>query len=363
MKKIISVVGARPNFMKIAPLHKAFQLHKDFCRHIICHTGQHYDKNMSTIFFDEFDLPEPDLYLGVGGGTHAEQTAKIMIEFEKICVVEMPDLVIVVGDVNSTLACSIVAKKLCLPLAHIEAGLRSFDRTMPEEINRIVTDSISDFLFVTERSGMINLSNEGIPLNSVFFTGNLMIDCLVNLAKKIEQSTILESLKLTSGEYILVTFHRPSNVDDRDKLFRFFEFLNNLSATCKVVFPIHPRTRKNLDERESGFSISPNIILTDPLGYLDFQSLTRYAKLIITDSGGIQEESTFLGVQCITIRENTERPVTTEEGTNHLVGTNLEVAYETAKQILTGKIKEGRIPELWDGKASGRIVSTIMNLI
>lgn len=363
MKKIISIVGARPNFMKIAPIHKVLCQFSDQVQHLICHTGQHYDKNMSGVFFSEFDLAEPDIFLGVGGGSHAEQTARIMIEFEKVCLLEKPDLVIVVGDVNSTLACSIVAKKMWIPIAHIEAGLRSFDLTMPEEINRIVTDSITDYFFVTEQSGITNLLREGKPIENIFFTGNVMIDTLVNLTPKIKSSKVLENLQLVERSYILITFHRPSNVDDKDDLFKFVDFINRIAELRTIVFPVHPRTRKNLNEISSVKRISDNVILIDPLGYQDFQALVRNAELIITDSGGIQEESTFLGIQCVTVRDNTERPVTIDIGTNHLVGKDLKMAYQVSNEILSGKLKMGKIPDLWDGNAAKRIVKILMKII
>jgi UDP-N-acetylglucosamine 2-epimerase (non-hydrolysing) len=362
MKKIISVVGARPNFMKVAPIHKAFQKYKRNVNHIVCHTGQHYDRKMSKIFFDDLGLPHPEFYLGAGSGSHAEQTAKIMIEFEKILIREKPELIIVVGDVNSTIACSLVASKLNIKIAHVEAGLRSFDRTMPEEINRILTDAISDFLFVTEKSGLKNLKDEGIPAGKVFFVGNVMIDSLVNHLPKADSSNILNKLELNPSEYILVTLHRPSNVDSEKFAFDLFNLFDNLSKKRKIIFPIHPRTKKNF--QSFGFSTkNKNILLTDPIGYIDFLSLTKNAGLIITDSGGIQEESTYLGVQCITVRNNTERPVTVDIGTNHLTGTNLKKVGITAAKILSGNKKKGKIPPLWDGKAAERIVNIILKNI
>ncbi len=386
MKKIISVVGARPNFMKVAPLHKAFkqlQLKNEKLKieHLICHTGQHYDEKMSKVFFEDLELPKPDFYLGVGSGSHAEQTAKIMIEFEKILLQENPDLVIVVGDVNSTIACSLVAVKLGIKTAHVEAGLRSNDRTMPEEINRLLTDSIADYLFVTEKSGVENLKREGVPSEKVFFTGNVMIDSLVNYLPKTEKSTIFKQLGLINVKtkeliksgtenadlanqvsrhpYILLTFHRPANVDSEEFLKKLITTVDELSKYRKVVFPVHPRTRNNFRDLNIGFGSNTDIILTDPIGYIDFLSLTKNAELIITDSGGIQEESTFLGVQCITVRDNTERPVTVEVGTNQLIGTDLDDVKEAALKVLNGEKKTGTIPELWDGKAAERIVEII----
>lgn len=360
MKKIISVVGARPNFMKVAPLHRAFKRYPDSIEHLICHTGQHYDEKMSKIFFDEFELPEPHFYLGVGSGSHAVQTAKVMVEFEKVLLAEKPDLVVVVGDVNSTVACSLVASKLHIPVAHVEAGLRSFDRTMPEEINRLLTDAISDFLFVTEKSGMDNLANEGIDKSKIFFVGNVMIDTLIQLLPKADTSNILSSLQVEKGDYILVTLHRPSNVDNDNFLRKLTNVFRTISGKKKIIFPVHPRTRSNMERIGLNGSLSENIILSDPIGYIDFLHLTKHAGLIITDSGGIQEESTFLGVQCITVRDNTERPVTVDTGTNQLIGTDLDKVTKTALEILNGKTKSGRVPELWDGKAAERITAILV---
>jgi len=360
MKKIISVVGARPNFMKVAPLHKAFQKYNGTVKHLICHTGQHYDEKMSKVFFDELELPKPDFYLGVGSGSHAEQTAKVMIEFEKVLLQEKPDLVIVVGDVNSTIACSLVAAKLNIRTAHVEAGLRSFDRRMPEEINRLLTDSISDFLFVTEQSGLDNLKHEGVADEKVFLTGNVMIDSLVSYMPKAQKSCILDDYKLTKDNFILVTLHRPSNVDDKDDLRKLIHLLNTLAERRKLMFPIHPRTRNNMISFGLQDTLSSNVILTDPIGYIDFLALTMNAELIVTDSGGIQEESTFLGVQCITVRNNTERPVTVTVGTNQLIGTDLAKVEETALRVLDGHKKQGSIPHLWDGHAAERIAQILL---
>jgi len=316
---------------------------------------------MSKVFFDELGLPEPDFYLGVGSGSHAQQTAGIMIEFEKILLNEKPDLVIVVGDVNSTIACSLTACKLHIKVAHIVAGLRSFDRSMPEEVNRILTDSISDYLFVTEKSGLENLKHEGIFDQKVYFVGNVMIDSLINLIPKADKSGIHSSLGLTKGNYIVVTIHRPHNVDFKEKLSEIIGMLNRLAEKRKIVFPVHPRTKKSMDNFALMKNIHNNVILTDPLGYIDFISLIKNSELIITDSGGIQEESTFLGKQCITCRPTTERPVTLEIGTNHLVGDDFRTAEITANEILSGHKKQGVIPPLWDGKASERIVEIIIN--
>ena len=359
--KIISVVGARPNFMKIAPIHREFLKHKDLVNHLVCHTGQHYDEKMSEVFFRDLELPEPDFYLGAGSGSHAEQTAKVMIEFEKVVLTEKPDLVIVVGDVNSTIACSLVAVKLGIKVAHVEAGLRSFDRTMPEEINRILTDSISDYLFITEESGINNLEKEGVDKEKVFFVGNVMIDSLVHFLGKADKSGIMKLLKVKAGEFVLVTLHRPSNVDSVETLKEIIDLLNFIADKAKVIFPVHPRTIKNITSAGLLGKINKNLILTEPVGYIDFLSLIKNARLIITDSGGIQEESTYLGVQCITVRDNTERPITVKLGTNQLIGTDLNKVKDAAMSILIGNVKKGSVPPLWDGHASGRIVDIILN--
>ena len=360
--KIISVVGARPNFMKMAPIHKAFsQLKiknsKLKIDHLICHTGQHYDEKMSKVFFNDLELPKPDFYLGVGSGSHAEQTAKVMIEFEKVLIQEKPDLIMVYGDVNSTVACSLVAAKMGIKIAHVESGLRSFDRTMPEEINRIVTDHLADYLFVTEKSGVDNLKHEGISENKIFFVGNIMIDSLIHYLPKADQSNILSKFKIQNSKFVLVTFHRPSNVDDIENVKKIIDLLNKLAEKRKIIFPMHPRTKAVIEKLNLNLSFA----LTDPIGYIDFLSLMKNAELVITDSGGIQEETTYLGVPCITVRENTERPVTIEVGTNQLIGTNLEKVKETAFNILEEKIKKGAIPEFWDGISAGRIVDIIIS--
>ncbi len=361
--KIISVVGARPNFMKVAPLHRAFasiRNQTNSIKHLICHTGQHYDEKMSKVFFEDLELPVPDFYLGVGSGSHAEQTAKVMIEFEKVLIEQKPDLVIVVGDVNSTIACSLTAKKLHIKVAHVEAGLRSFDEKMPEEINRILTDRISDYLFVTEQSGLDNLTDEGVDDSRVYFVGNTMIDSLAYYKGKIENSKILDELKATRGEYILVTLHRPSNVDTKESLTELIKFLNQIAEHKKVVFPIHPRTKNNMEKFSVIESLSHSVLLTDPIGYIDFQRLVRDTAVVITDSGGIQEETTYLGVQCITLRTSTERPSTIDVGTNQLIGLDLEKAKHAAEEILKGNKKIGKIPDKWDGKAAERIIEVLI---
>ena len=345
--------------MKIAPIHRAFQKYKEEIKHLICHTGQHYDEKMSKIFFDDLELPKPDFYLGVGSGSHAAQTSAIMIGFEKVLLKENPDLIIVVGDVNSTIACSLTASKLHITTVHIEAGLRSFDRKMPEEINRILTDTIAEYLFVTEKSGLINLKNEGISEDKVFFVGNVMIDSLIHFLPKTINLKILDQLKIETKNYVLATLHRPSNVDEKENLISLVNLLNNISVKRKVVFPIHPRTKNNLESFGILTSLNPDVILTDPVGYIDFITLIKNSELILTDSGGIQEESTYLGVQCITIRTTTERPVTVEMGTNQLVGDDYVKAERVAKEVLNGKIKQGKIPEKWDGNTGERIAEII----
>ena len=357
--KIITIAGARPNFIKIAPLCRAFSKRKDRFEHLICHTGQHFDRNMSKIFFEQLEMPEPDFNLGVGGGTHAGQTARIMIEFEKIMDQQKPDLILVPGDVNSTRACSVVASKLGTKIGHVEAGLRSFDRGMPEKINRLVTDVLSDYLFISEEAGLTNLRQEGLAEDKLHFVGNIMIDSLVHFLPTIEQSDILDKLNLIAGQYTLMTFHRPSNVDTRPSLTQLVDMLNRLTGKTRLVFPVHPRTHKNLEKFDLMSKLSGEILTLDPIGYIDFLALTRSANLLITDSGGIQEETTFLGVQCITVRNNTERPVTVSVGTNHLVGTDLDAVEKTALEVLDGNIKKGNIPEKWDGQTAERISDII----
>lgn len=364
--KIISVVGARPNFMKIAPVNRAFkELKKQNpgidVTHLICHTGQHYDEKMSKVFFEDLELPKPDFYLGVGSGSHAEQTARVMVEFEKILLKEKADLIIVVGDVNSTIACSLVAAKMNIKIAHVEAGLRSFDMSMPEEINRILTDRISDYLFVTENSGLENLGKEGVSKEKIHYVGNVMIDSLVHFLPMAEKSGIKSEFKLEGSKYIVVTLHRPANVDSPDFLSQFLELCNNIPEDYKIIFPVHPRTKKNISESGLDKAFGDRIISADPIGYLDFLNLLKDAELVITDSGGIQEETTYLGVQCATLRDNTERPVTIEKGTNWLLGTNLEAAQPEILKILSGRKKNGTVPELWDGRAAERIVNHIIN--
>jgi UDP-N-acetylglucosamine 2-epimerase (non-hydrolysing) len=363
--KIILVAGARPNFMKISPVSEA--LSKNRIGHKILHTGQHYDEDMSKVFFHDLGMPEPDIYLGVGSGTHAEQTGKIMIEFEKTCFAEKPDLVVVVGDVNSTVACALVASKLNIPVAHIEAGLRSFDRTMPEEINRILTDQISDFLFTTCEDANTNLKNEGIPDSKIHFVGNVMIDTLLRFIEVSSKSDILERLGLKQNDsikkYAVLTLHRPSNVDDAETLKGIFTALERLSEEVPIVFPAHPRTLEKIEDNRFGDSIPDNkarILIIKPLGYLDFLCLMSKATIVLTDSGGIQEETTILGIPCLTLRKNTERPITVKEGTNIVVGNRPEKIIQAGLKVLEKGIQRKKIPNFWDGKAADRIVKTII---
>lgn len=358
--KILNIVGARPNFMKIAPIHREMR-NTPTIDPILVHTGQHYDEKMSKLFFDDLNLPEPDVYLGIGSGTHTQQTAKIMLAFEEVLEEYKPDLVLVVGDVNSTAACSLVASKMHIKIAHVEAGLRSFDRRMPEEINRMITDTLSDYLFVTEKSGMENLKNEGISDQKVFFCGNVMIDSLVYFLEKAKESPILSDLEINGDPYTLVTLHRPSNVDVKENLEKLMHVFEEISRHSKIVFPMHPRTRKMIDSfgLSSKAANIENLIITDPIGYLDFMQLMQNARLVLTDSGGIQEETTFLKIPCLTIRENTERPVTIEVGTNILLGSDPDKIVAAANDIFAGRLKEGSIPELWDGRAAERIVNIL----
>jgi UDP-N-acetylglucosamine 2-epimerase (non-hydrolysing) len=392
--KLLSVAGARPNFMKIAALCEAVKemnlaAGAQPVEHILVHTGQHYDASMSDFFFNDLDLPEPNLFLGVGSGSHSVQTARIMERFETVLLQERPDVVLVVGDVNSTLACALVTKKLIcsrgadgkgfIPkLAHVEAGLRSFDRTMPEEINRVVTDALSDFLFTTEESANRNLIEEGIAPAKVFFVGNVMIDTLLRYRAKAEQSTILPDLQLAqegSGAkpYAVLTLHRPGNVDDRDTFWRILQALLEITQRVPIIFPAHPRTIKMIQQWDlEDFFIDHSvegpepwdsrirIRVSPPLGYLDFLHLMSHAQLVLTDSGGIQEESTILGIPCITLRENTERPVTVEAGTNVLVGSDPRKIRDEFNRILRQERNPKAPPKYWDGKAAQRILETLV---
>ncbi|MCX7879160.1 MAG: UDP-N-acetylglucosamine 2-epimerase (non-hydrolyzing) [Ignavibacteria bacterium] len=363
--KIISVVGARPNFMKVAPLEREFAKLPHIFEHLICHTGQHYDYEMSQSFFDDLGLSKPSFYLGAGSGSHGEQTGKILIEFEKVCQTAKPDLVIVVGDVNSTIAATLVAVKMGIKTAHIEAGLRSFDRTMPEEINRIATDSICDYFFVTEESGVKNLLREGRSPEKIFFVGNTMIDSLIGILPKIDKSKILENLNISPKTFALMTLHRPSNVDSKKQLSKIVEIIRFIAEKITIVFPIHPRTKKNLEKLSllSELEEIPNLIQTEPLGYIDFIKLMKNSRFVITDSGGIQEETTFLQIPCLTLRTTTERPITTEIGTNRLVPPVKEKIIEAIIETLNQPNVESAIPPLWDGKTAERIVNIIANVI
>jgi UDP-N-acetylglucosamine 2-epimerase (non-hydrolysing) len=431
--KIISIVGARPNFMKIAPLLRAIAKHNELNKlnkpnelkerkivPILVHTGQHYDYEMSQIFFKDLELPQPDIYLGVGSGTHAEQTGKVMIELEKVLLKEKPDLVVVVGDVNSTLAGALAAVKLCIPVAHVEAGLRSYDRTMPEEINRLLTDAVSDYLFTPSPDADDNLRKEGIPKDKIFLVGDVMVDSLLYNKPQAEKSDILQRLGLLASErplvapgpdergepgqlnelkernklnkrpeqspvteYALLTLHRPSNVDEKESLLKIIEALTEISRRIRIVFPAHPRTQKRLKQFNLNLNLNPisqphsesesqsksesesqsqsqsNILIVPPLGYLDFLNLEMNAKFVMTDSGGIQEETTVLDIPCLTLRNTTERPITLTRGTNTMVWNQTEKIVEEAFKILDGKGKTGTCFELWDGRAAERIVEIL----
>jgi UDP-N-acetylglucosamine 2-epimerase (non-hydrolysing) len=377
--KLITVVGARPNFMKAAPIIAAIRKHNSEASarpridHLLVHTGQHYDALMSDAFFADLDLPVPDVRLGVGSASQAVQTAGILKAFEAVLLRERPDVVLVVGDVNSTIACALCTAKIAFDtvgtrplLAHVEAGLRSFDRAMPEEVNRVVTDHVADLLFVTEESGIRNLEAEGIARGAVHFVGNTMIDSLLTFKERAEKTTILEKLGLRAGSsdsmapYALLTLHRPSNVDNPDGFRRILGGLEELARTCPIIFPVHPRTRQRIQEFGLEFHSKDNgIVLTDPLGYLEFLCLMRHASIVVTDSGGIQEETTCLGVPCVTARENTERPATVENGTNVIAGTTKE-GLASAIQRQMGRKGPNAVPEKWDGQAAPRILEVLI---
>jgi UDP-N-acetylglucosamine 2-epimerase (non-hydrolysing) len=358
--RILNVVGARPNLMKMAPLVTEMDRYRDV-QQTLLHTGQHYDHRMSRIFFDELGLPRPDVYLGIGSGSHAEQTARVMMAFEEVLLESRPDLVLVVGDVNSTLACALTAAKLWVPVAHVEAGLRSFDRQMPEEINRVVTDILSDFLFTTSRDAGENLLREGVPPEKTFFVGNVMIDTLNKHRSRAQRLGTPSKFGLGPARYALLTLHRPSNVDVKDVLSGLLDALIRIQREMPILFPAHPRTVSRIAEfgLTDRLNLAPNLKFIEPLGYLEFLDLMIHARLVLTDSGGIQEETTILGVPCLTIRENTERPITVTEGTNLLVGTNPDRIIEEVERILSGESKMGRIPDLWDGHAAQRIVAIL----
>jgi UDP-N-acetylglucosamine 2-epimerase (non-hydrolysing) len=368
---ILIVAGARPNFMKIAPIYNDICSNREKAKKngvdinvSIIHTGQHYDENMSDVFFSDLKIPKPKKHLEVGSGTHAEQTGKIMIAFEKILLEEKHDLVIVVGDVNSTIACSLTAKKMGVKVGHVEAGLRSFDMSMPEEINRKLTDAISDLLFVTEKSGVRNLRAEGIPQEKIFLVGNVMIDTLKQNLSTIEGKGYvpLKSLRnfLSNGlRYAVLTLHRPSNVDCQETLIPIWGAITDVAKQIPILFPVHPRTGSKL--KEFGLK-AEGVSIIEPIGYLDMLYAVKNAEMVLTDSGGLQEETTVLGVPCVTIRENTERPITVELGTNYLAGTRPESILSAAREILSGNAKKGTIPPLWDGHAAERIVDILLGL-
>lgn len=361
MKKPVQIhliAAARPNFMKIAPLYHALNRDSDF-QVLLVHTGQHYDANMSDDFFAELGLPDPDYHLGVGGGSHAEQTGRVMIEYEKICQKFRPDWIIVVGDVNASAACSLVGAKMHIKIAHLEAGLRSGDRSMPEEINRIVTDAISDVLWTPSPDGGENLQREGVPVEKITFVGNIMMDSFEMMRPKIEQSRTANQFGLTPGEYGVITLHRPSNVDVELQLEQLVEGFLELSKIAPMVFPVHPRTALRLENfgMRRRLDQSENIMLVDPMSYVPFMSLVLSSKFVVTDSGGLQEETTYLGIPCFTLRENTERPITIEQGTNRLVTEDAFV--ETIKSHLNQAPSDNAPLEFWDGKTAARVLADL----
>ena len=358
--KILCVVGARPNFIKIAPIMEAITRSGRLLSHLI-HPGQHFDARMSHLFFTELGIPQPDIYLNVGTDTINRQMARIMMELDPVLNRLMPDVVLVVGDVTSTLAAAITATRYHIPVGHVEAGLRSRDRSMPEEINRILTDTVSDFLFTTGLDAGENLKKEGVSPEKIFFVGNVMIDTLLTFREMASHSGILKKTGLVSGQYAVLTLHRPSNVDDSGALMGIIETLEKITREIAVLFPVHPRTRQRLKSfgLEERLEKMTGLVATEPLSYLNFLCALSHARLVLTDSGGIQEETTILDIPCLTLRENTERPVTITEGTNELVGNNPERICEAFDRIMAGKKKQGRCPELWDGKAAERIVSVL----
>jgi UDP-N-acetylglucosamine 2-epimerase (non-hydrolysing) len=359
MIKIINVVGARPNFMKIAPILAAIRRRSGEARQILVHTGQHYDETMSKAFFRDLEMPPPDIYLGVGSGTHAEQTARVMLAFEPVLNQERPDWVVVVGDVNSTLACALVASKRATRVAHVEAGLRSFDRTMPEEINRVLTDQIADLLLTPSPDADANLLREGVRPEKIVRVGNVMIDTLMRRLEVSGGSGILEQLNLQRGGFAVLTLHRPSNVDDAETLRGIFSALGEVACRLPVIFPAHPRTQLRL--RAFGIERPRGVMILEPMGYLDFLHLWSNARLVMTDSGGLQEETTALAVPCLTLRENTERPITVEQGTNRVVGRDPVSIVEAVCDVLSnGHPARARAPELWDGRAGERIVEALL---
>jgi UDP-N-acetylglucosamine 2-epimerase (non-hydrolysing) len=359
--KILNIVGARPNLPKIAPLMREMQRRPEI-EPILVHTGQHYDEKLSDIFFRQMGIPPPHVNLDVGSGSHAVQTAEVLKRIEPLLIECKPDVVLVVGDVNSTIAVSLAAVKLGIRVAHVEAGLRSFDRSMPEEINRILTDALADYLFVTEEDAIEHLLREGRPREAIHFVGNVMIDSLRQFLPRAQQSTIGDELHLKDGvnwcRFAVLTLHRPSNVDSPERLTHLLEAIDSVANEVPVIFPVHPRTKQRLTQ--AGITHHANLCVIPPVGYLDFLCLLSKATLVLTDSGGIQEETTALGVPCLTLRENTERPITISEGTNLLVGTDPAKILDAATETLAGRGKTGRIPQLWDGHTSGRIVDILV---
>lgn len=358
--KVINVVGARPNFMKIAPIMDAWRAYPDVDA-LLIHTGQHHDHNMSERFFEELNIPHPDLNLEVYGGSHVSQHARVMTAFEEVCIAESPDLVLVVGDVNSTLSCALVASKLGIRVAHVEAGLRSYDRSMPEEINRVITDTIADYLFVSEESGLVNLAREGLDHEGVFFVGNVMIDSLYRNQARAARSSILDDLGLTSKTYATLTLHRPANVDDPEVLSNLLGLVGRVSDEFPVVFPAHPRTLGRLKEfgLEDRLANLSEVKVISPLGYLDFIHLVGQSRVILTDSGGIQEEATALKVPCVTLRDSTERPATCLIGTNRLAGTDPERVWRAYREAIETDLSAYGIPAKWDGQAAQRITQIL----
>ena len=354
MKTVIHIIGARPNFIKASPVIREMNKLENI-NNLVLHTGQHYDKKMSEIFFDELNIPKPNYNLNAGGGSHAEQTADIMVGYEKYFIEKNPNLIIVYGDVNSCVAASLVASKMFIPIVHIESGLRSYDRKMPEEINRVITDSISDLLFVTSKDALENLKLEGVDLNKCHFVGNTMIDSLVRLEKDFDKSKILDDLSLQKKSYTLITLHRPSNVDNIDDLKYMMDSIVEISKDITCVFPIHPRTENNLKHYNlyEKYKNINSLKMTKPFGYIDFMCLQKNSKFVITDSGGVQEESSYFNVPCLTVRDNTERPITCTKGTNELAGTDYRKLLTNVKNINFNR--KSNI-EMWDGNSAGRII-------